>query len=332
MDVEFIMFKTLFALFIVLFAQVSLAASYPTTRPVPISSKELTWHDAARNRDVPVKIYSPKEIASPVPVIVFSHGLGGSREGYSYFGEYMASLGYVVVHMTHIGTDSSVINSIGTARQDLAKTTLDPRSTLNRIQDVKFTLDQVEKANAKGGLFEGKLDLKNIGIAGHSYGSLTTMIAAGEKFVMPGGREISMPDPRIKAALAMSSPAPREEKNYAAAYKEIKIPVFHMTGTQDDSPIGDTSAAERRVPFDNTKNAEAWLLTLKDGDHKVFGGRVTMESRMNDREKAQHEIIKNFAAAFFDQHLKGSESAKKWLNESGKTYLGEGGKLEHKGE
>ena len=42
------------------------------------------WHDVARNRDVPAKIYFPTEGAGPFPVIIFSHGLGGTREGYEY--------------------------------------------------------------------------------------------------------------------------------------------------------------------------------------------------------------------------------------------------------
>jgi len=39
-------------------------------------------HDATRNRDVPVRIYVPENHSQPSPVIIFSHGLGGSREGY----------------------------------------------------------------------------------------------------------------------------------------------------------------------------------------------------------------------------------------------------------
>jgi len=36
-----------------------------------------------------------------VPVIVFSHGLLGSKEGYAVFGECLASWGYVSIHPTH---------------------------------------------------------------------------------------------------------------------------------------------------------------------------------------------------------------------------------------
>ena len=42
---------------------------------------QLVLHDAARNKDVPLKIYYP-EGAGPFPVIVFSHGLYGSKDAY----------------------------------------------------------------------------------------------------------------------------------------------------------------------------------------------------------------------------------------------------------
>src|SRR4051812_27891204 len=77
-----------------------------TAREVEIWRAE--WRDVKRDRAVPVKIYYPKEIAAPCPVVVFSHGLGGSREGYEYLGNYWASRGYVSVHLQHIGSDSAV--------------------------------------------------------------------------------------------------------------------------------------------------------------------------------------------------------------------------------
>src|SRR5439155_21437910 len=57
------------------------------------------WKDAKRDRDVPVKIYFPTDAAGPVPVVIFSHGLGGTREHYEYVGRQWAANGYVVVHL-----------------------------------------------------------------------------------------------------------------------------------------------------------------------------------------------------------------------------------------
>ena len=47
-----------------------------------VSETSTNWHDAVRDRDIPVKIYAPVTMTNPVPLIVFSHGLGGTRDGY----------------------------------------------------------------------------------------------------------------------------------------------------------------------------------------------------------------------------------------------------------
>src|SRR6266487_2307473 len=56
----------------------------PDRKMLPTDFVRVDWHDAARNRDVPAKIYFPAASAGPFAVIIFSHGLGGTREGYEY--------------------------------------------------------------------------------------------------------------------------------------------------------------------------------------------------------------------------------------------------------
>jgi predicted dienelactone hydrolase len=57
-------------------------------------SLELTVHDAKRNRDIPVRVYLPESV-KPAPVVLFSHGLGGSRNGNEFLGQHWAARGYV---------------------------------------------------------------------------------------------------------------------------------------------------------------------------------------------------------------------------------------------
>jgi len=88
-----------------------LVAAFLSSTPLVIASSVLTkreiWHDAARSRDLPVKLYFPIEGAGPFPVIIFSHGVGGSREAFTYLGETWASHGYVAVFLQHPGTDEA---------------------------------------------------------------------------------------------------------------------------------------------------------------------------------------------------------------------------------
>src|SRR5205809_726495 len=68
----------------------------------------LDLNDIQRNRKVPVKIYFPTTAPGPFPVVLFSHGLGGTRDGYAYLGSQWSASAYVVVHLQHIGSDDSV--------------------------------------------------------------------------------------------------------------------------------------------------------------------------------------------------------------------------------
>jgi len=72
--------------------------------PAPVEVVEnYVLTDAVRARQLPLKIYYPKqERAGGYPVVIFSHGSGGSKDGYSYLGRFWAENGYVVIHVTHL--------------------------------------------------------------------------------------------------------------------------------------------------------------------------------------------------------------------------------------
>src|SRR6185369_13262736 len=106
------MIRTAALAFVALAASSLAVAPHPYKQdagPFAVAVTRYDWVDAARNnRPVPVKIYAPEKGAGPFPVIVFSHGLGGSREAYEYLGRHWASHGYVVAHVQHEGSDDQV--------------------------------------------------------------------------------------------------------------------------------------------------------------------------------------------------------------------------------
>lgn len=299
--------------------------------PRPAATVEVVryeWRDAARDRDVPAKIYFPQENKSPLPIVIFSHGLGGSRENYEYLGQHWAGCGYVSVHLQHLGSDDAVWkNAAGIERMEaLRKATMNLANTANRPKDVSFAIDQLTALNNDAtSPLRGRLNLRNIGIAGHSYGGFTTMAIAGQEF-----GPAKWADPRVKAAIQMSAPAARPAAR-AHAYSGITIPVFHMTGTLDDSPIGDTKAEERRIPFDHMNAAETCLLTFKDGDHMVFAGAPRRVGGPNAQDAAFQKLICAGSTAFWDAWLRGNEEAQAWLMNGGfARQLGAAGVFEKK--
>jgi len=294
-------------------------ASYVPPKPsAEVAVIRQIWRDATRERDVPVKIYYPKDSVGRLPVILFSHGLGGSREGYEYLGMHWAGCGYISVHLQHVGSDDAVWKGKAPAEitEALAAAARNLKNAADRPRDVSFAIDRLTELDRDAAFpLNGRLDLQRIGVAGHSFGGFTTMAIAGQDF-----GSIRMGDPRVKAAIEMSTPVARPfQREYA--YKKITIPVFHMTGTRDDSPIGETKASERRIPFDLMDAAETCLLVFKDGDHMVFSGRVRPDETKMAQDAVFQRLICAGSTAFWDAWLKGDGAAHTWLMDGGFARL-----------
>jgi dienelactone hydrolase len=295
----------------------------------PVNVTRAEWHDSNRNRTVPVKIYAPATTTiEPFPFIIFSHGLGGSRESYEYLGQFWAAQGYVTVHLQHPGSDESVWQDAGLGQRMTAmrQAAAQPRHALNRVQDVSFAIDELTRLNATNSMWRGKLDMNRIGVAGHSFGAHTTLTIAGA--VYAGWSETTLADPRVKAAIPMSAPVPANQARLEAAFAGVKIPCLHMTGTKDDSPIGDMKATERRLPFDHCRNSDQYLITFTDGDHAIFGGRERPLGRRNDAEFQR--LICQSSLAFWDAYLRDDAEAKKWLTKKFENALSKTGVFEKK--
>jgi len=311
-----------------LLAGVIQAAEYRPPEPEPdVQAMLVDWRDAERNRTVPAKIYFPRDGKGALPIIIFSHGLGGSREGYEFLGRHWAGVGYVAVHLQHIGSDDGVWKTARGLQKILAlkKATADVRNSINRPKDVSFAIDELTRMNVSHKVLKGRLDLRRIGVGGHSYGGYTALAIAGQNYTR--GKTGDGRDNRVLAAIQMSAPVPSERiRGYA--YDTISIPMFHMTGTKDESPINSTTAAERRIPFDRTKG-EACFLNFKDGDHAIFSGRKRLLRTAQQQDAIFHRHICRSSTAFWDGYLKGDKSARKWLFGGGfKQELGGAGVFE----
>ncbi len=285
------------------------ANAYSPKAQYQVKTTYLDLKDTNRNRTIPIKLFSPEKAKGKLPIVIWSHGLGGSRDGADYMGEHLASHGYLAVHVQHPGSDSSLLK--GGLRQGGIMETFQKNASaqnyLLRIQDIHFLIDELERMNeaADGPLF-GKLDLERIGMSGHSFGARTSQAVIGQQFMLPRGPR-DMRDERIKAAVLMSPSPANGRQDPAENFAAITIPVLHLTGTEDTSPIEDLEAIERRIPYDNVPASHQYLLIFDGGAHSVFSGRAGL------RNEDYHPVIEQLCLAFWDAYLRNSDEARKWL-------------------
>lgn len=271
---------------------------------------ERTAHDAARDRDVPLRICLPAG-EGKAPVVLFSHGLGGTRDGSRYLGAHWAARGYAVVFLQHPGSDDSVWRGERPARRMAAmERAASGENLVLRCQDVAFVLDQLALWNDdRENACAGRFDLEHVGMSGHSFGAVTTQAVAGQAAPLVGQRFV---DPRIDAALPMSPSSPRRG-DVGRAFAPVRVPWLLMTGTADTSPIGDQDVASRLAVFPALPTTiDRCLLVLHEAEHSAFTDRGLPGDR-HRRNPDHHRAILAISTAFWDAHLRGDGAARAWL-------------------
>lgn len=280
------------------------------------------WKDSERNRDVPVKIYINNKATTPAPVVIFSHGLGGSVEAASYLGEYLSDQGYICIHVQHAGSDLNLIKSAApdgrAAIMERLRTAANGENLRARITDIEFVLSELEKRNQSDPVLRNKLDLSKIGMAGHSFGAGTTLALAGQTYTV-GRQTLCFRDPRIKAAIYLSPPVNLQGRDPHDMFGSITVPGLLMTGTEDNSPIGQTDAKSRVIPYQCIKATDQYLVNFFGGDHMIFSGRTNpLRAR---RDEQFHNQINKIASSFLDAYLKNDKKQQQWLQKNGANYL-----------
>ena len=231
---------------------------------------------------VEVRVRAPVRANGPCPVILFSHGLGGSREGYWPLAEAWASAGFVVIQPTHVGSDTQTLKAAGyfgfaaAARQAAS----DPQILAGRPRLLSRLIDLLPLIQAQLTDFNGTLDATRIGVGGHSYGAWTTLAVAGVDYRIAGTM-----DSRPLAFLALSPPGPgREPPDTTAAQR----PILVMTGSEDYQPAFldpedgiERNPAWRERLWELLPAGNAFLAVLDKAHHSAFsagqGARLSGE-------------------------------------------------------
>ncbi len=239
---------------------------------------DAVWRDAARGRDLPVRIRLP-DGAGTIPVVLFSPGLGGGITGGTLWASAWAARGIAVIHLEHPGSDASVY--AGAANPDDLKARVRAAATGAQLQarvgDVSFILDELARRPREGACDLSRLDLSRIGLAGHSMGAWTAQAIAGQRYFGAA----AFRDPRIIAAIALS-PSTLTTGGLSEAFGSISIPFLSITGSADGTPriardAVPTNAqieqqAQRTGPYNGMSPGRKYLIVFQDGDHMVFSG------------------------------------------------------------
>jgi predicted dienelactone hydrolase len=106
------------------------------------------------------------EDARPRPVILFSHGFGGTARIMAWFGTALARHGYVVIAVDHPGNNGRDPMTVGGAVL-----------YWERPGDLAAALDKVKSDSSLG----PHLDLDRLGAAGFSAGGFTSLVEAGAR-------------------------------------------------------------------------------------------------------------------------------------------------------
>jgi predicted dienelactone hydrolase len=284
--------------------------------------QQLVVKDEARSREIPLRVFLPaKKLQSPV--VLFSHGLGGSRDNNTYLGKHWATRGYVVVFLQHPGSDESVWREARPLERMAAmKRAANLENFMLRAKDVPVVIDQLERWNSEEGhVLSGQLDLKRVGMSGHSFGAVTTQAVSGQTFVR--GRA-SLVDDRIKAAIAFSPSGPRDGADPAKPFGQVKIPWMLMTGTNDVALIGNVDVKSRLSVFPALPPGGKYELVLAKAEHSAFNERP-LPGDKETRNPNHHRVILALSTAFWDAYLREDASAKEWLDGEGPKELLEKG-------
>lgn len=280
-----------------------------------------------------VRDAAPLKSDAPFPLVIVSHGYPGNRYLLSHLCENLASKGFVVVSIDH--PDSTY------ADRALFGSTL-----YNRPFDQLFVLDEIARLSRTPGSFLGGLaDATRTGLVGYSMGGYGAVSVGGARFsraseafpaAPPNGMlaergtaapTASVPDPRIKAIVAIGPWGMQVGFWDAEGLKSLTTPILVVAGSADD-----VSGYEKgpKAIFEGAINADRYLLTFVEAGHNAaapipapeeafafspslksypymhYADAVWDTTRMNN-------ILAHFATAYFGMHLKGASDMRAYL-------------------
>jgi predicted dienelactone hydrolase len=264
--------------------------------------KELVLRDENRKKDLQLRINHP-DGQGPFPVLVFSHGAWGSKDGHLTLTELWASHGYVTIQPNH--SDSRALGiKIGDRNVF--------RDWQSRPADISFILDSLDAIETKEPALKGKLDARRIGVSGHSFGANTAQLIGGARAFLFSG-EKSFEDKRVTAVALLSGQGPGEMLT-EMSWEKVAKPMLVMTGSKDGPTRTGQPAVWRKKPYELSPPGDKYLMWVEGMDHGFGGVSGLKDGLVKFQTNEDHvKYTKIVTLAFWDAYLKESKEARAYL-------------------
>ncbi len=248
-----------------------------------------------------------KENLTKAPLLIFSPSLGGNLSYYTYYAEYFAKKGYIVMGINHLYESEAIIvnDEVFLANhtfQDSLKSLKIPDDISAEqyrelmgvrqkvlAQDIQFSLNKLLADES----IISAIDTSKIGIFGHSLGGA-------------GAVYCSILDKRIKVVINLDGTPPSIALNNG-----IDIPYLFIEDlTNYKNHEGYANQYKRRSDFCELNRAESWRVLIKGFNHNSFldiNYYLAENSSKAQSEKANLDKVISYMDDFLNHYLLGSD-------------------------
>jgi predicted dienelactone hydrolase len=297
-----------------------------------VQQQTLTFHDFERDRTIPADLYWSNHTHGPL--VVLSHGFGADRRFLGYLASHLASYGLTVAAIEHPGSNVTWLTQITTQSGSGTPSDILPATEfVDRPQDIRFLLNQLERLNQYSLIFRGKFNTQQVSVIGHSLGGSTALALVGARlnltqlkkfcdarsFVglspadwlqcaaidLPDGHPVDLHDSRVVQAIALNPVMGRLFDN--ASLAAIKVPTMILTGTDDAIA---PAVSQQLLPFTQLKTSK-YLLTaigsthLSVGDpanlNQAFTQSLFLRERQGSETEPLRQLLRGVSLAFVKQ-------------------------------
>jgi pimeloyl-ACP methyl ester carboxylesterase len=266
--------------------------------PAPIVSvKPVVLAAPERGDDLQVRISAPVT-GNALPIVVFSHGFGGSLDKYAPLADFWAAHGFVVVQPTHLDSRTLAVTPDDPRHRDIWRI---------RIADLTRVLDDLDTLVAAVPGLPGRADPDRVAVAGHSWGAQTasTLLGAGV-LDAAGNPGEDFTDKRVTAGVLLSltgtgeSLTPFAAENFAfmhPAFSDFTTPALIVTGDHDQSHLSTRGPDWFTDAYFMSPGAEH-LLTLFGGEHSLGGIVGYSSTETTDENPERVALIQRVTTAY----------------------------------